>query len=190
MTIPTSTTIPAGPIQLSLDEYVELPNDGKCYQIINGDLFVNPAPIPRHQRISKKLQMTLIRALEEEGKGEVYNAPIDVILGRHNIVQPDLLFIRTERLKIIGPKNIVGPPDLIVEILSSSTRRTDVLVKSKTYAKFGVTFYWVVDPDLDRIEFFRLEGGRYVLSCVASSPEVIAPPDFPQVRISLQDVFG
>ena len=116
-------TMPQGHFKLSLAEYLELPNDGKRYEILDGDLYATPAPVTRHQRISKKLQTALILALEETGLGEVYDAPIDVLFDEHSIAQPDIIFIRAERLKIIGEKRIEGPPDLVVEIFSPSTRR-------------------------------------------------------------------
>lgn len=183
-------SIPPGRIRLSVDEYMELPNDGKRYEIVDGDLFMSPAPTPKHQKVSRKLQTILILALERTGQGEVYNAPIDVVLGRYDVVEPDLVFIRTDNLRIVGDKNIQGIPDLLIEILSPSTRRSDVLVKSPLYARFGVPAYWIVDPDIDRIEFFALEGGSYKLAQVASSPEVVRPADFPGLEIPLADVFS
>ncbi|MHB8879399.1 MAG: Uma2 family endonuclease [Myxococcaceae bacterium] len=182
--------MPPGRFKLTVDEYMELPNDGKRYQILDGELDVTPAPSPRHQKISRKLQVILMRALEETGLGEVYNAPIDVILDKHNVIQPDLVFIRKERMEMVGPKNIQGVPDLLVEILSPSTRRTDVLVKSRIYASFGVPSYWIVDPDLDRLELFRLEAGTYVSAGLYSSPAVVTPAEFPGLEIPLAKVFG
>jgi Uma2 family endonuclease len=78
----------------------------------------------------------------------------------------------------------------VVEIFSPSTRRTDVLVKSGVYARFGIPSYWMVDPDLDRIEFYRLEEGAYRLKATVSSPEVAEPLEFPGMRIPLKEVFG
>lgn len=187
---PAIASIPPGKIRLTYDEYVDLPDDGKRYEIIDGELFVTPAPVTRHQKISRQLQYILMAALEKEGKGEVYNAPVDVVLSRENVVQPDLLFVRVERRKIIGERYIEAAPDLMVEILSPGTRRRDVLTKSALYARFGVPSYWVVDPDLDRIEFYRLENGTYRLDCTVSSPEVAEPPEFPGLRIPLAEVFA
>ncbi len=182
-------SIPPGPIKLSIDEYMELPNDGKRYQILDGVLDVTPAPNPRHQRVSRRLQWHLMEALERTGRGEVFDAPTDVILDRHNVVQPDLIFIPKDRLGIIGEKNVQGVPDLVIEILSPSTRRTDVLVKSEIYARFGVPHYWVVDPDIDRVEIYRLAGKAYQSVRTASAPAVLEHEDFPGLRIPLAEVF-
>lgn len=184
------TTLPPGRIRLTYDDYALLPDDGKRYEIIDGDLFVTPAPLTRHQKISRQLQFILMSALEKKGLGEVYDAPVDVVLDAENIVQPDLVFVRSERRRIITEKFIEGPPDLMIEILSPSTRRRDVLTKSALYARFGVPSYWIVDPDLDRIEFYILREGGYAAVHVASSPEVVSPPEFPELQIPLAEVFA
>ena len=143
--------MPVGHFKLTIDEYAELPNDGKRYQLLDGDLDVTPAPSPFHQTVSRRLQFILMQALEETGEGAVFNAPIDVVLDRTSVVQPDLVFIRREQFHIVGEKNIQGVPDLVVEILSPSSRRTDALLKSRLYASFAIPSYWIVDPDLDRL---------------------------------------
>jgi Uma2 family endonuclease len=181
--------IPPGPSKWSLDEYLQLPDDGKRYQILDGNLDVTAAPVPRHQKISHRLETLLTLQLENAGKGEVYHAPIDVILDRYNIVQPDVLFIRSDRLSIIGEENIQGVPDLFVEVLSPTTRRIDVLVKAPIYARFGVQSYWIVDPDVDRIEFYQREGKGYRLTATVSSPDVALPPEFPGLNLPLAEIF-
>ncbi len=189
--LPTlAPSIPPGPRKLSVDEYALLPNDGKRYQILDGELDVTPAPTPRHQRISRRLQRLLEDGLAEGGRGEVFDAPIDVVLDRYNVVEPDLVFVSSARAGIVGEKAIEGTPDLLVEILSPSTRRTDVLVKSELYARFGVAWYLVVDPDLDRVEVYRLAGSSYELLRTGQSPSELELPELGGVRISLQKIFG
>lgn len=183
-------TIPPGHSKLSIDEYSDLPKDGKRYEIIDGELYVSPAPVPRHQKISIRLVHYLYEALELSGKGELYAAPTDVIFDRFNICQPDLIYVARENVEIIGADAIEGPPDLLVEILSPSTRRTDVLIKSTLYARFGVRFYWLVDPDIDQIEFFRLEGGEYRQAGSVRAPGIAESPGFPGLMIPLDKVFG
>lgn len=165
-------SIPPGHFKLTVDEYMELPNDGRRYQILDGDLDVSPAPTTMHQRVSRRIQYNLMTVLENAGLGEVFNAPTDVILDNTNVVQPDIVFVRHDNLDIVGEKNIRGVPDLMVEILSPSTRRTDVLTKSRIYASFRIPTYWIVDPDLDRIELYRLRETAYVLERTVSAPAV------------------
>lgn len=189
MARPVPASIPPGPFKLTVDEYMELPNDGKRYQILDGELDVTPAPRPRHQKILGRMFSILERALDLKGQGDVYIAPTDVILDDFNVLQPDLLFVRKERTHIIEDDNIKGTPDLIVEVFSPSTRRTDVLVKARIYERFGVPSYWTLDPDIDRMELFRLEGPAYVLAAAGSSPEVLRPSEFPGLELPLAEVF-
>lgn len=190
MPVLTDKSIPDGPYRLSVDEYLELPDDGKRYQILDGVLDVTPAPSPRHQRVSRRLLWHLMAELERKGKGEVFNAPIDVVLDRHSVVQPDLVFLRAEHAHEVGERGIEGAPDLVVEILSPSTRRTDVLTKSALYARFGIAEYWIVDPDIDKVEVYVLRDGRYVLTSSVSAPEALTSESYPGLAIPLDEVFA
>src|SRR5262249_4930415 len=125
-----------------LDAYLELPDDGKRYQVLDGNLEVTAAPTPRHQKVSQRLESLLILELQNPGKGEVYHAPIEVIFDHYNIVQPDLLFIRSDRLSIVGEKSIQGAPDLWlrfcrlprVEPTCSSSRRS---MRALAFSRIG-----------------------------------------------------
>jgi Uma2 family endonuclease len=100
--------------------------------------------------------------LEGAGKGEVYPAPFDVVFDRHTVFEPDVLFIRAERLGIVTERNVSGAPDLVVEVLSESTREVDLGRKLHAYGRHGVGEYWVVDPDANTVEVFRREGEDFV----------------------------
>lgn len=190
MVQPQPSSIPPGDNRLSVREYADLPDDGRRYEILDGELAVTPAPTTRHQTVSRRIQFALYEAFEQRGLGEVYNAPVDVILDEHTVVQPDLAFVRVERRELIEEHAIVGPPDLVVEILSPPTRRRDVLVKARLYARFGVEHYWVVDPAVDRVDFYRLEDGRYALVAAVSAPESAAPAGFEGLELALATVFA
>jgi len=79
--------------RLDYDDLAHAPDDGKQYELLDGDLFVTPAPSPFHQRVSKRLQRQLERYFEDGGLGEVFNAPLDVILTSHDVVEPDLIVV-------------------------------------------------------------------------------------------------
>ncbi len=175
--------------RLTYEDYVLLPDDGKRYEIIDGELHVSPAPTPRHQRVSLKLARWLLRTLEDAGLGEVYDAPIDLLLHANTVVQPDILFVRTENLSIVGEKNLQGPPDLVVEILSPSSRRRDRLVKFEAYARLGVPSYWIVDPEEQTIEVYEKESGSYRLDCRATPPGTLKPGRFPELALPLKELF-
>jgi Uma2 family endonuclease len=137
-------------------EYRLLPDDGRRYEVLDGDLYVNPAPTTTHQTVSKRLQLELMLQLERTGRGVVFNAPVDAIFSDTSVAQPDLLVVAASRRNIISERGIEGPPDLIVEILSPRTERADREIKFKLYASAGVREYWIIDIRARRIEVFSL----------------------------------
>ena len=145
------TTIPT-----TWEDVLRMPDDGNRYEFIGGRLYVTPAPVIRHQRISRRLVGALIRFLEHAGHGEVFYAPCLVeIPDTSDRVQPDILFVSNERRAIIGEKAVLGAPDLVVEILSPSTARRDRGIKLDLYARRGVREYWIVDPVEDVVDVWR-----------------------------------
>ncbi len=140
--------------KMTYDQYCLLPEDGKQHELIDGELFVTPAPTPRHQRILRRLAFQLSAYIDANGLGEVYLAPVDIVLDKHTVVQPDVLFIRQDRLGIVGEEAIEKAPDLVVEILSPSTFYKDLRRKMAAYSQFGVQEYWIVDPEKQTIELY------------------------------------
>lgn len=146
------------------EDYRRLPDDGWRYEVIRGKLCMAPAPRPKHQKTVGRLHLAFSRFVDDRSLGEVYLSPIDVNLpGLASPVQPDLLFIRGERLSIVTDDSIQGPPDLIVEVLSPSNWFADRRDKFEIYAQAGVTEYWIVDTDERTIEVFSLRGQTYDL---------------------------
>jgi len=138
------------------DEFARLPNDGNRYEIIGGELIVTPAPTLLHQKIITRLGRRLDAFVEANGLGEVFNGPVDVLFGEGDYLEPDLVFVRRDRLHIIGPNGFEGAPDLVVEVLSPTTALRDRGIKRECYARFLVPEYWIVDPVAKRIEVYRL----------------------------------
>ena len=143
-------------VRFNYGDYCLLPED-KRYYLIDGELYMAPAPSSRHQRLPLKLARLLADFIEGHGLGEVYIAPLDVILSEEDVLQPDLLFVTQERRGIVSERGCEGPPDLVVEILSPATEQRDRELKRKVYAKFGVPEYWLVDPQAESIEVMALE---------------------------------
>ncbi len=96
-----------------------------------------------------------------ERLGKVYAAPFDVRLSEQDVVQPDLIFVSRSRLSIIGEHLYRRAPDLLVEILSPSTRDRDRREKARLYAMSGVPEYWLVDPDARTVTVLSLKRGTY-----------------------------
>ena len=123
---------------------------------------MSPAPSPKHQRVIAKLFGLLWEYLQEHPIGEAIFAPIDVKMPDvAGVVQPDLLFITSDRLDIVQETLIEGAPDLIVEVLSPGNPLHDRRVKFELYAQAGVREYWMIDPDACTVEIYVLRGHAY-----------------------------
>lgn len=166
---------------LTYKDYEALPADGRRYEIHEGELSVTPAPSPRHQRILGNLNEILREHVKTRALGEILFAPIDVILGETTVVQPDLVYLDTTRLPLVSGRGIEGPPTLVVEILSSATTLIDRGTKRQLYARHGVPYYWIVDPEARTIEAYTLAEGSYQLSARAAGREAISLPPFPDL---------
>lgn len=176
--------------KFTYQDYLLFPEDGKRHELMDGDHYVTPSPSTKHQRTFGRLFRLLSQHVEETGLGEVLAAPCDVVLSDVDVVQPDVLFVSSARSQIVTEKNIQGAPDLVVEIVSESTRRTDELTKRKLYEKFGVREYWVVDPVVESVKVYRLAEkgyarvGEYERETAASFHSPILPGlDIPLARI-------
>jgi Uma2 family endonuclease len=149
------------------DEYAKLPESGTTrYEVIDGELAVTPSPTSTHQRIVTRLVLDLGSFVQRHRLGEVFAGPLDVLFGEGDYLQPDFLFVRTENAQRLSKRGVEGPPDLVVEILSTSTAQRDRGVKLARYRHFGVPEYWIIDPSSRTIEVWRL-------SARADSPEIL-----------------
>lgn len=167
-----------------------LPDDGKRRELIDGALHVTPAPTTRHQRIVGRIFNALYE-LERRGLGMALVAPLDVVLDPENAFQPDVVFVRQENVaRIVRDEGVIGAPDLVVEVLSPTTRRRDVLTKVPTYARLGVPACWIVDPDVDRIELLRARGGVFAVEATLTPPGRLAPADLPGLDLDLVELFA
>jgi len=142
-------------------DYCGIPADRNRHELIDGRHYVNPAPSPYHQAVSGLLLFELMLRVQKKGIGRVFVAPIDVHLGRGTLVQPDLVVLRPRNGSIVGGKKLTGVPDLLVEVLSPSTRRYDRTQKRRRYERAGVRELWLVDPESRRIDQLVMRGGRY-----------------------------
>lgn len=141
-------------------EFARLPESGSTrYEVIDDELVVTPAPSLHHQRIAGRLFARLFGFVQEHDLGEVFPAPLDVLLAEGDYMEPDLVFVRKDRADILSDRGVDGPPDLVVKILSPSTEARDRGVKLERYRLFGVPEYWIVDPDEGTIEVWNLVGG-------------------------------
>ncbi|MBI1742606.1 Uma2 family endonuclease [Candidatus Acetothermia bacterium] len=180
-------------IPFTYEDYKSLPeSETKRYELLGGELVMVPAPLTYHQRVSRNLEGFLWDFVKDNELGEVYSAPIDVVLGRpgkEDVVQPDILFVAKDRLSIIAEEEIRGAPDLVVEIFSPSTAERDRTYKKRLYGRNGVKELWLVDPDLKTVEVFQWTRRGFQSKAVYGHKDQLVSPLLPGLTIPLREVF-
>jgi Uma2 family endonuclease len=172
------------------EDWLKLPDDGYRYEVIDGVLYVSPPPLIRHQRISIRFVDLFLAFLKLHLLGEVLYAPVGVRLPNQPVpFQPDIVFVRSERLHIIGENYIEGVPDLVVEILSPSNWLYDRREKMRVYQEAGVPEYWIVDHRAETIEIYVLEQAIYELAGQYSRSEVAASRVLPGFKVPLEEIL-
>jgi len=173
------------------EDLLLLPEDGLRHEIIDGEHYVNASPITRHQRVAYRLVLAIGKYLEDHPLGQLFFAPLDIVLSQNDVVEPDLMFISNERREIVTVNNIQGAPELLIEILSQSNKRYDEVTKHALYERTGVGEYWIVDPARDVVRVFRRNAaGRYERAAELSENDTLTSPLFPTLEIQLQSVFS
>ena len=175
------------------EDYLRLPEDGKRYEVIRGNLYVAPSPTFPHQFAHTKLFLRIGNFIEELGLGLLLSAPFDVILpeGIATPVEPDMLFIRKDNLPERDAKNFEGVPDLIVEILSPSSRTYDRKIKLAAYRDAGVPELWLVDPRSREVVIhgFGEDGKRYVELDRGGVEDEVRSRVLPGFRVKVGELF-
>jgi Uma2 family endonuclease len=176
-------------VVLTYEDYAALPDDGRRYEIHDGVLSVTPSPTFRHQQILARLLGLLRAHVLANDLGEVVPAPITVVLSDTSVVEPDIVYIARERMSIVSARGTVdGAPTLAIEILSPSTARNDRQTKKQLFERYGVPYYWIVDPDTRVIEVYRNDAGGYG-PADRRGGELIDLPPFPGLSIDPVDLW-
>ncbi len=178
--------------KLSYENYVQIPDDGRRHEIIDGEHYVSPAPSLDHQRLLGRSYRAIANFVDDHQLGEVFIAPVDVLLSPHDIVQPDIFFISTDRLGITTEANVKGAPDLVIEILSASTRHRDETLKRDRYEKLGVREYWILDSWRKAVRVLpRNQHGQFGPSTnlTAAAGDILTTPLLPGLEIPLRNLF-
>ena len=180
-------------MRLTYDDFVLFPDDGKRHEIIDGEHYVTPSPNVRHQVLVRRLAYELEHYFRSQPQaGEVFIAPLDVLLSPYDIVEPDLFVVTGDQTGILTEKNVQGPPALVIEVLSKSTRKRDAQTKRRLFERTGVREYWLVDPELDAVQVFRpTPEGRLarVAELTAEDGGVVTTPLLPGCQIDLRELF-
>ena len=175
--------------RLTYADYVRFPDDGLRHEIIEGEHYVTPSPVSRHQVILGDLYYLMRKHLETHPIGEVFLSPLDVLLSDTNVFVPDLLYVSRERSWLITSKNLQGPPDLVVEILSPGTKSRGRTLKREVYERTGVDEYWLVDPDHDEVEVFRRAGAVFLPPLRYQKSDVLTTPLLPGFELPLEQAL-
>ncbi|MBZ0169360.1 hypothetical protein MELA_00714 [Candidatus Methylomirabilis lanthanidiphila] len=177
--------------KFTYEDYLLFLEDGRRHELIDGERFMTPSPSTKHQQISMNLARALSNYLATHRIGRVYAAPCDVVLSDTDVVQPDLVFVSSARGSIITTQNIQGAPDLLIEILSESTRKTDEIIKRKLYERYGVQEYWIIDPELATVKVYRMTPQGYcrIAELSHEANDTLRTPLLPDVSIPLINLF-
>jgi Uma2 family endonuclease len=179
-------------VKLTYDDFVLFPDDGKRHELIDGEHYVTPSPNIRHQRISGRLHLLIAGWLEEHPIGQVFYAPLDVVMSTIDVVEPDLIYLSNERAAdILIPQHLRGVPELLVEIGSRGTRKRDETIKRQLYERKGVSEYWFVDPEVDVVRVYRREGDRFArpLELWREAGDVLTTDLLPGLTLPLAQIF-
>lgn len=178
--------------------YEDLQNfeDEKRYELINGELYLMSSPTTLHQKIVGEIYAQLHNYLKGK-KCQAFVSPLDVCLSgvknpkkEYNVVQPDILVVCDEN-KITKNMGIQGAPDLIIEVLSPTSKKHDTFVKYNLYQYYGVKEYWIVDEEVGVIyQYIINEKNIYTLPKTYEITEDIKVNILKDCTISLKDIIG
>ena len=162
---------------------------GRRYQLIEGELIAMAGPNDAHQAFIGELYYALRSQIGPDA-GILRLAPFDVALDEHNTFQPDLLFVSHARRHIFDGHGVTGAPDVVVEVLSESTRQRDLAVKLPVYARNGVREMWVADLRARTVAKYTGDGRTLTLARVYAAHEVLTSDVMPGVAIELGPIFA
>ena len=159
------------------------PEDGRRYELYNGEVFEIPAPLLLHQFVLGRLFLALSAYVQVRG-GSVFVAPLDIVLTDFDVVQPDVLLFTPEREHLLDMRKVTRhAPDLAIEILSRGTSRNDRGRKLRLFERHRVQEYWLVEPDGPSVEVYRLSGTRLVLAATAREGEPVESALLPELDL-------
>jgi len=165
--LPATLDLPPGGMYcterpLTVEEFYELVDEDSHAELIDG-VIVMPAPVTvRHEAVFRFIFTVLREFVEQSGLGLVFGSRTAVRIHRYTAREPDVLFVRADRLDIIHEQQIVGPPDLVIEIISPGDRPGEIIMKQAQYEAIGVPQLWRIDLPHQEALIFRLaRSGQY-----------------------------
>jgi Uma2 family endonuclease len=170
-------------VVLTYEDYLAMPDDGRRYEILDGEVAVTATPVTLHQRIVGNVYWVLRGHIQSRGLGELFLAPFTVLLANTTVVEPDLVYVDNARAGLVGERGMNGAPSLLIEVLSPSTAANDRGAKFRLYARYGVPCYWIVDTDARALEAYELGADGYRLAVRARGETPVSLPPFPDLSL-------
>ena len=174
--------------KFTYEDYMCTPDD-KIYELLDGELIQIPTPPTAHQGTRRDIGIPLYAFVRGCDLGEVFFVRLDVVLSDMDVVQPDILFVCTDRSHIITEVNIRGAPDLVIEILSPSTAQRDRTLKRTLYARHGVREYWLADTDAKNVLVLTLEDGDYKVAGIYGEGQIVVSPMLQGFTLEIDSIF-
>lgn len=176
-------------MRLTYEDYAALPDDGRRYELHEGELSVTPVPGTTHQHTLGNLFVIVRSHVNDRGLGMVFFAPVDCVLENITVVQPDLVFVETARRSVVSERGIEGSPTLAVEVVAPSTTGIDRRRKLQLYARYAVPYYWIVDPPARTIQAYQLAQGAYGEVATLSGGTMVSLPPFPDLILDPGEIW-
>ena len=188
-----ATLKPRTGTRLSVEEFMELPDtfDRRKMELDKGELYIMPRPRTGHQFLQSRTLMYVENFLDEfdDPPAQVlHDVIVALSLESRILLAPDLVIILQSSSAVVTDRMVDGPPDIVMEVLSSDRRR-DLVRKRQLYAEAGVLEYWIFDPRADTATLLELRDGEYVERAVLTADATLTTPLLPGLTIPLADVF-
>ena len=188
-----ATLKPRTGTRLSIEEFLELPDtfDKRKMELDEGELYIMPRPRTGHQSLQGDLIWYFqgyLRTFDDPPAEVLHDVIVALSLERRILYSPDLAVILRGSRAVITDRTVEGPPDIVIEILSSDRSR-DLVRKRQVYAEAGIPEYWIFDPRQDTTTLLELRDGQYVERAVLTTTDTLTTPLLPGLTIPLADVF-
>ncbi len=177
------------PPQATLADLENTPDDGRRYEIIDSRIVVSDSPGWEHQKVSGRILRHLDAWVEQRGPGQVVPGPVAIVLDQANVVLPDIVYASNANLRNIREGRYYGTLDIVVEVVSPTSKDHDTATKMFLYARAGMTEYWLVDPATRTIQILALVDGIYIPQ-KANDQGHCASVTLPGLVIEPDSIFG
>jgi Uma2 family endonuclease len=176
--------------RVSYADLERAPEDGRRYELYDGEVFVVPSPLPKHQVVAITVAEMLRHYARQHG-GFCVASPIDILFSDYDVLQPDVIYFSPDRAHLVDlNRPIRHVPDLCVEVLSTSTASTDRGRKMQIFARYAVSEYWIVDPVTESIEIYELRDAAYDLKVIATdAADTISSAAVPGLTFTAGSLF-